>query len=65
MLSKSIHRGHLGKWAYSLIEFDLAYLPMKAVKGQVVADFIADHHVPPGEVSINIVTIAPWKMYFD
>jgi hypothetical protein len=34
-----------GKWAYSLIEYDLKFEPLRAAKGQVVPDFIADHMV--------------------
>jgi ribonuclease HI len=33
MMQKLILSGWMGKWAYSLIEYDLAYESMKAVKG--------------------------------
>jgi hypothetical protein len=33
----------MGKWAYTLVEYDLEYESLKAMKGQVVADFIVDH----------------------
>jgi hypothetical protein len=33
----------VGKWAYSLVEYDLIHEPLCAMKGQVVADFIIDH----------------------
>ncbi|GKU89741.1 hypothetical protein SLEP1_g3839 [Rubroshorea leprosula] len=36
-------RGHIGKWILALIEFNLRYLPQKAVKGQALVDFLADH----------------------
>ncbi|MED6223318.1 hypothetical protein PIB30_072858 [Stylosanthes scabra] len=32
--------GRLGKWMLALTEFDLHYVPSKAVKGQVIADFL-------------------------
>ena len=38
-------------------------MPLKAVKGQVVADFIVDHST--NEESINYLEIEPWKLYFD
>ena len=31
------------KWAVRLAPFSLVHKPIKAVKGQVVADFLADH----------------------
>jgi hypothetical protein len=35
----------MGKWAYVLDEYDLAYEPLRSMKGQVVADFIVNHAV--------------------
>jgi hypothetical protein len=43
MLLKPILSGRIGKWAYALVEYDLAYEPLRSMKGQVVADFIVDH----------------------
>jgi hypothetical protein len=40
MLQNPIMSGRIGKWAYALIEYDLAYEPLKSMKGQVIADFI-------------------------
>ena len=40
MLQKPILSGRIGKWAYALVEYDLAYESLKSVKGQIVADFI-------------------------
>jgi hypothetical protein len=40
MLHNPIMSGRIGKWAYALIEYDLAYKPLKSMRGQVVADFI-------------------------
>ncbi len=40
MLQMPILSGRIGKWAYALIEYDLAYEPLKSMKGQVIADFI-------------------------
>jgi hypothetical protein len=44
MLLKPILSGRVGKWAYVLVEYDLAYEPLRSMKGQVVADFIVNHH---------------------
>jgi membrane-bound ClpP family serine protease len=45
MLQRPILSGRLGKWAYALVEYDLDYKPLKALKGQVVADVIIDHSI--------------------
>jgi hypothetical protein len=45
MLQNPIMNGRVGKWAYALIEFDLAYKSLKSMKGQVVADFIVEHQI--------------------
>jgi hypothetical protein len=64
MLKKPILSGRLGKWAYSLVEFDLAYEPLKAMREQVVTDFIVDHAVA-FEDEVCMVEVAPWKLLFD
>jgi hypothetical protein len=45
MLHKPILGCNLGKYAYFLVEYDLAYETLQSVKGQVVADFIVDHMI--------------------
>ena len=40
MLSMPILNGRVGKWILALSEFDLKYESAKAVKGQIMADFI-------------------------
>jgi hypothetical protein len=64
MLLKSILSGKVGKWAYALVEYDLAYEPLRSMKGQVFADFIVDHTVDVDH-SINFVQLKPWGLYFD
>ena len=39
MIQRPILSGRISKWAYGLIEYDLAYEPLKSMKGQVVAEF--------------------------
>jgi hypothetical protein len=48
MLLKSILSGRIGKWIYALVEYDLAYEPLRSMKGQVIANFIVDHNVDVG-----------------
>ena len=45
MLQKLILSGRIGKWAYALVEYDLACEPLKSMKGQIVADFIVEHWI--------------------
>ncbi|XP_058741269.1 uncharacterized protein LOC131613635 [Vicia villosa] len=63
MLSKPILHSRIGKWALALTEFSLTYVPLKAMKGQIVADFIVDQGLT--DVSINMVTQTTWQLYFD
>ena len=45
ILQKPILSGRIGKWAYALVEYNLAYESLKSVKGQIVADFIVEHRI--------------------
>nr|ABA97752.2 retrotransposon protein, putative, unclassified [Oryza sativa Japonica Group] len=66
MLQRPILSGRIGKWAYALIEYDLAYEPLKSVRGQNVCDFIVEHHVDIAyEEEVCLVEVIPWKIYFD
>jgi hypothetical protein len=66
MLQQPILSGRIGKWVYTLIEYDLAYQLLKSMKGQVVADFNIEHGIDQNSVeSCNLVSIRPWKLFFD
>ena len=56
-----LQNGRMGKWILALSEFDLRYESAKAVKGQVMADFITQHRKP----SIDYVEPMPWTLFFD
>ncbi|KZV34993.1 hypothetical protein F511_22935 [Dorcoceras hygrometricum] len=43
MLNRPVLSGRIGKWSLALSEFTLIYFPQKSMKGQAVADFLADH----------------------
>ena len=45
MLQKPILSGRIRKWAYALVEYDLAYESLRAVRCQIVADFIIEHRI--------------------
>ncbi|KAK2382415.1 hypothetical protein QL285_069951 [Trifolium repens] len=63
MLTKPMLHSRIGKWALALTEYSLTYKPLRAVKGQIVADFIVDHSLV--EMPQDYVDIQPWILYFD
>ena len=66
MLQKPILSGRIGKWAYALVEYDLAYESLRAVRGQIAADFIVEHQINDDHnLEVGYVTCIPWKLFFD
>ncbi|XP_058759624.1 uncharacterized protein LOC131632925 [Vicia villosa] len=63
MLSKPILHSRIGNWTMSLTEYSLTYVPLKAMKGQILADFLVDHSMVG--MDQNYLEIVPWKLYFD
>jgi hypothetical protein len=61
MLTAPVLKGRLRKWMFALSEFDIRYQPTKVVKGQALADLIAEI------INTNIATLSvhAWAMYFD
>jgi ribonuclease HI len=61
MLTAPVLNGRLGKWMFALSEFDIWYQPVKAVKGQALADLIGKR------INTNIakLSVHAWAMYFD
>ena len=55
MLSMPKLNERMGKWILALSEFDSRYESAKIVKGQVIANFITQHHKP----SIGYVELIP------
>lgn len=47
----------------ALIEYPLTYVPLNAVKKQIVADFIVDHFI--NESPLNYLELEPQKLYFE
>jgi hypothetical protein len=64
MLLKPILSGRIGKWAYVLVEYDLAYERLRSMKGHVVADFIVNHAIDMDH-PVNFVQLKLWGLYFD
>lgn len=74
VLSRPVVSGRIARWAVLLQQYDITYVPQKAVKGQALADFLADHPVPsdwefsddfPDEDVFYIEVMLPWMMFFD
>jgi hypothetical protein len=66
MLQQPIPSERIGKWAYTLIEYDLAYESLKSIKDQVVADLIVEYSIDHNnDESYNVVSIHPWRLFFD
>jgi ribonuclease HI len=61
MLSALVLKVRLGKWMFSMSEFDIRYQPVKAVKGQALPDLITER------INTNVATLSvrAWAMYFD
>jgi ribonuclease HI len=64
MLQRPILSGRIGKWPYALVEYDLTYESLRAMRGQVVADFVVDHRIKDEE-DVSYINVCPWKLYFD
>ena len=73
MLTRPILKGRIDKWSLALMEFSIQFKPQKAVKGQALANFLADHPsvpIQPGHGhSVNstlapCVALIPWILNF-
>ena len=74
VLSQPALMGRLGKWALIMMEFDITFVPQKAIKGQALAEFLTVHPIPDDsplvtdlhdEEVFNINLDASWEVYFD
>ncbi|KAL0290342.1 UNVERIFIED_CONTAM: hypothetical protein Scaly_2674400 [Sesamum calycinum] len=46
VIAKPVLSDKLARWYLQLQQFEITYVPQKAVKGQVLADFLANHPIP-------------------
>ncbi|KAJ0489324.1 putative nucleotidyltransferase, Ribonuclease H [Helianthus annuus] len=69
VLEKPENSGRLAKWAVELGEHNITYVPRKAIKAQVLADFLVE--VPSQKTEeVNTTTTEPsnpeaWKLFTD
>ncbi|MFA1094694.1 hypothetical protein ACDI55_28550, partial [Klebsiella pneumoniae] len=72
-LNKAALTGRLAKWVMVLSEFDIQYVECKAIKGQVIANQLADAPMQSSlplnidfpDESILTLTCKTWVMFFD
>ncbi|XP_074299136.1 uncharacterized protein LOC141630170 [Silene latifolia] len=59
ILSRPVLSRKLAKWAMLLKQYDLVFVPQKAVKEWEISDDL------PGEEIFYVDVLPPWQMYFD
>ena len=60
ILQKLILSGRIGKWAYALVEYDLACEPLKSMRGQIIANFIVEHRInDKHDLKVGYITCTP------
>ncbi|KAG9442580.1 hypothetical protein H6P81_018434 [Aristolochia fimbriata] len=73
-MSRPILSGRLAKWSLLLSEFEINFVLQRAIKGQALSNFLADHPVLakwelteefPDEDIFLVEVLPPWEMYFD
>ena len=58
--------GRVAKWGIRMGSFDVWYRSRNAIKGQVLADFIAKFTLSVGDMlRVCQVLVRPWKVYVD
>lgn len=76
LMTRPTLSGRLARWSMILLQFDRTFFPLRAVKGQALADFLAAHPLPaespfnddlPDEqiMSLGEQDNWCWEMYFD
>ena len=78
ILRSADYTGRIAKWGTILGAFDIKYMPRTSIKGQVLADLVAEFTECPeemdvenhnvGEGSVGVVSIQcpmPWELYMD
>ena len=53
----------IAKWAIELLSFEIIYKPRRAIKSQVLADFVAEW--TEAELPKEYSSYSNWIMYFD
>jgi hypothetical protein len=62
MLSMPILNGRIVKWILALSEFELKFESAKAIKGQIIADFITEHRDPSIDFALGFINFCRVKL---
>ncbi|XP_019155172.1 PREDICTED: uncharacterized protein LOC109152045 [Ipomoea nil] len=74
VMAQVVLSDRLARWYLLFQQLEITYVPQKSIKGQALADFLADHPIPaewelsndlPYEDVLVVEVLPPWKMYFD
>ena len=65
LLKRSDFTGQIAKWGTRLGSFNIWYRPRSSVKGQVLADFIAEFSPRNEGEMVYCVECRPWKVFVD
>ncbi|KAM0966918.1 hypothetical protein ACFX2C_022615 [Malus domestica] len=74
VMSKPGLTRRLAKWALLLNQYEIIHVPAKAIKGQALVDFLADHPIPadwkisddlPDYEVFYVNIFMTWTMFFD
>ena len=65
LLRRSDFMGRIAKWGTRLGSFDIRYRPRSSMKGQILADFIAEFNPKNDGKMIYNVENRPWKVFMD
>ncbi|XP_075669795.1 uncharacterized protein LOC142639518 [Castanea sativa] len=72
-MRKSDYTGRVAKWGTKLGAYDVKYMPRTAIKGQILADFVAEFtegQINQEDTMVTVMTIGlehvtPWEVYMD
>ncbi|GJZ91538.1 reverse transcriptase domain-containing protein [Tanacetum coccineum] len=68
ILSRPENTGRMLKWKFELEAFDITYRPRTSIRGQILADFIAEkpnEEGPSEEVQAKEAIPEPWTLFTD
>ena len=65
LLKRSDFTGRIAKWGTQLGSFDIRYSPRNAVKGQVLADFVANFSPKNNTEMVCHVENHSWRVFVD